>query len=107
MVANPAAGLSLLSLWSARRLWVRRPEERSVCLAQPRRLSSRVSPRENEAAANGWDHFGLEVPMINRAAVDYLLARNFRMDSFMAIFMSDLPFGRFENYILTSPPFFL
>jgi GNAT superfamily N-acetyltransferase len=50
---------------------------------------------------------GLEVPMINRAAVDYLLARGFHMDSFMAISMSDVPFGKFENYILPSPPFFL
>lgn len=51
--------------------------------------------------------FGLEVPMINHSAVDYLLARGYHMDSFMAILMSDTPFGRFENYIVTSPPFFL
>jgi GNAT superfamily N-acetyltransferase len=61
---------------------------------------------ENEAAKDGRE-FGLEVPMINRAAVDYLLARGFHMDSFMAISMSDVPFGKFENYILPSPPFFL
>jgi GNAT superfamily N-acetyltransferase len=62
---------------------------------------------ETEAAACGRDHFGLEVPMINRAAVDYLLARGYQMDSFIALFMSDAPFGKFENYIVTSPPFFL
>jgi GNAT superfamily N-acetyltransferase len=61
---------------------------------------------EDEAAKDGRE-FGLEVPMINRAAVDYLLVRGFHMDSFMAISMSDVPFGKFENYIVPSPPFFL
>jgi GNAT superfamily N-acetyltransferase len=61
---------------------------------------------ESEAAVNKRE-FGLEVPMINRAAVDYLLARGYHMDSFFGLFMSDAPFGKFENYILTSPPFFL
>jgi ribosomal protein S18 acetylase RimI-like enzyme len=62
---------------------------------------------ESEAAKDDRDEFGLEVPMINRAAVDYLLAHGFHMDSFMAISMSNVPFGKFENYILPSPPFFL
>jgi GNAT superfamily N-acetyltransferase len=62
---------------------------------------------ESEAARQRHKEFGLEVPMINHAAVDYLLARGFRMDSFIAIFMSDKPFGKFENYIITSPPFIL
>ena len=61
---------------------------------------------ESQAALNGRE-FGLEVPMINRAAVDYLLARGYHMDSFIGMFMSDAPFGKFENYIVTSPPFFL
>lgn len=61
---------------------------------------------ENEAARRGTE-FGIEVPMVNRVAVDYLLARGYQMDSFMAMFMSDEPFGRFENYIITSPPFFM
>jgi hypothetical protein len=76
-------------------------------LLNPGDFPAVLAHAENEAAAKGQDHFGLEVPMVNRAVVDYLLVRNFRMDSFMALFMSDLPFGRFENYILTSPPFFL
>jgi len=58
-------------------------------------------------AAKAERRFGLEVPMINRAAVDYLLARGYHIDSFMAILMSDIPFGKFENYIITSPLFFL
>lgn len=62
---------------------------------------------ETQAAAQGRPEFGLEVPMVNHVAVDYLLARGYRLDSFMAILMNDGPFGRLENYILTSPPFFL
>jgi hypothetical protein len=62
---------------------------------------------EREAAGAGRDHFGLDVPMINRAAVDHLLARGFRIDVFTANFMSDRAFGQFENYVVTSPPFIL
>lgn len=61
---------------------------------------------ETEAAAQG-HIFGVELPMINRAAVDYLLSRGCQMDSFFALFMSDAPFGKFENYIFPSPPFFM
>lgn len=62
---------------------------------------------ETQAARRGADHFGVEVPLINREAVDYLLRGGFRMDGFLAQFMSDQPFGNFERYILTSPPFFM
>lgn len=61
---------------------------------------------ESEAARNGRE-FGIEVPTINQKAVDYLLGRGYRLDSFVAIMMTDKPFGKFENYIFTSPPFFM
>lgn len=62
---------------------------------------------ESVAAQSGRDHFGVEVPMVNKSAIDDLLARGYRMDSFIAILMNDRPFGHFEHYINTSPPFFL
>lgn len=62
---------------------------------------------ESQAARNEQRHFGVEVPMVNQVVVDYLLARRFRLDVLMAVMMTDKPFGRFENYILTSPPFFM
>lgn len=62
---------------------------------------------ESEAARLGHGHFGLEVPMVNHTAVDYLLGNGFQIDSFIAQFMSDGPTGRFNNYIMTSPPFIL
>jgi GNAT superfamily N-acetyltransferase len=62
---------------------------------------------ETAAHARGAARTGFEVGMVNQAAVDYLLGRGYRLDEFFAFFMSDAPFGRFENYIFTSPPFFL
>jgi GNAT superfamily N-acetyltransferase len=70
-------------------------------------LPAALAQAESTAAASERDHFGLEVPMINRAAVDYLLSCGYRVESFMAMFMSDAPFGRFDHYIITSPPFIL
>jgi GNAT superfamily N-acetyltransferase len=65
-----------------------------------------LSHVETEAAEQG-SEFSVEVPMINRAAVDYLLSRGCRLEPFFEFFMADAPFGKFENYILTSPPFFV
>ena len=66
-----------------------------------------LSYPESQVAAQGRTGFGCEVPMVNQVVVDYLLKRGFRMDSFVALMMNDKPFTRFENYILTSPPFFM
>ncbi len=62
---------------------------------------------EADAAAHGQEDFGVEVPMINRRAVDHLLKRGYRVDAFIALYMSDAPPAGFENYICTSPPFFV
>lgn len=62
---------------------------------------------ETEAARRGEDEFGMQLPLVNRIAVDYLLGRGYRFEDFTVLLMSDHPFGRFENYILTSPPFFI
>lgn len=53
------------------------------------------------------DEVYFEIPMINRHAVDYLLGEGYQMSSFLALFMSNVPFGNFEQYIFPSPPFFL
>ena len=62
---------------------------------------------ESLAATARREEFGVEVPQINRAAVKHLLARGFKLDPFLAFFMSADAFGKFENYIFTSPPFFM
>jgi hypothetical protein len=61
---------------------------------------------ESEAAARG-DEFGLFVPLVNHAAVDYLLARGCRLDRFFLFAMSDPPFAHLDRYILTRPPLFI
>jgi hypothetical protein len=45
--------------------------------------------------------------LVNRAAVGYLLGHGFEMGAFMLLVMTDAPFGRFENYLFTSPPLFV
>lgn len=62
---------------------------------------------ENQAAAAGRNHIGFEVPTINYTAVEYLLGRGFWLDSLVTVMMTDRPFGKFEHYICTSPPFFM
>ncbi len=62
---------------------------------------------ESQAAANGSSEFGLEVPVVNQAAVDYLLGRKYKIHCMVTILMDDDQIANYENYILTSPPFFL
>lgn len=62
---------------------------------------------ETQAHALGAESVGFEVPLINKVVVDYLLGRGYKLDGFLGTILSDEPFGKFENYLLTSPPFFL
>ncbi|MCI0398224.1 MAG: GNAT family N-acetyltransferase [Chloroflexi bacterium] len=83
------------------------PRNGPFALLDERDFPAVLAHAETAAAVDGHDHFGIEVPMINRAAVDYLLARGSHLHGFIALFMCDTPFGHFERYIVTSPPFFL
>ena len=56
-----------------------------------------------EKAAN----FGVEAPLINTKAIQYFIERKYQIDSFSTIFMSNVPFGKFENYLCFSPEFFM
>jgi GNAT superfamily N-acetyltransferase len=76
-------------------------------LLEARDFSAVLAHAETEAGRQGQARFGVEVPMVNRAAVDHLLERGCEIDSFFSLLMTDTPFGQFENYLLTSPPFFL
>lgn len=76
-------------------------------LLDPQDYPLALAYAERLAADLGLDHFGIEVPALNRLAVEYLLGRGFRMDGFIALQMSDRPFDSLDRYILTSPPFFL
>jgi GNAT superfamily N-acetyltransferase len=62
---------------------------------------------ETQAHLLNAEHVGFETPTINTVAVDYLMSRGYRLEGFMTSILSDKPFGKFGNYLLTSPPFFL
>jgi hypothetical protein len=51
--------------------------------------------------------FGVETPLINTKAIQYFVERKYQIDSFSTIFMSNVPFGKFENYLCFSPEFFM
>ena len=61
---------------------------------------------ESRMAERG-SEFGAEAPLINTKAIQYFIERKYQIDSFSAIFMSNVSFGKFENYLGFSPEFFL
>ncbi|HEU4323360.1 MAG TPA: GNAT family N-acetyltransferase [Roseiflexaceae bacterium] len=76
-------------------------------LLDPADFPAVLARAETEAAERGEKEFGVNLPLVNRAAVDYLLAQGFRLDPFTVLFMTDAPLGNFEQYIISSPGFFL
>jgi len=58
-------------------------------------------------AAQHDEEFNLEVPLINKRAIQYLLERKYQMESFTTFFMSNEAFGKFENYLCFNPIFFM
>jgi hypothetical protein len=53
------------------------------------------------------DEFGVETPLVNKMAIQYFLEHKYKMDAFTVVFMSNEPFGSFENYLCFSPIFFM
>ncbi|MBP6016786.1 MAG: GNAT family N-acetyltransferase [Candidatus Promineofilum sp.] len=49
----------------------------------------------------------LQAPLINRAAVEYMLGRGYRLDPSFMFFMSDGRAHRMDRYLITSPPYFV
>lgn len=76
-------------------------------LLEKRDFPAVLAHAETLAYEFGANSIDLEVPAYNTIAVDYLIGRGYLIDGFMASIMSNRSFGNFENYILTSPPFFL
>ena len=65
---------------------------------------SQVERRRHELGAEKTE---FEVALHNRIAVDHLLGRGYRMDSFMTLFCSSEPFGRFDRYLFCGPALIL
>lgn len=62
---------------------------------------------ETLANALGARRVGFETPTINTIVIDFLLKRGYRLEGFMSSIMSNKPFGKLENYLLSSPLYFL
>lgn len=61
---------------------------------------------ETQAAKNH-ESFSIDIPLINRAALQFALQRGYKLSPFYTFFMADRSFGNFENYIFTGPTLFL
>lgn len=66
----------------------------------PAALGPMLAHAESEALV---EEFGVEAPLINRAAVQYLFDQGFRMDPFANYFLSDVEAGKFDRYLVTTP----
>jgi GNAT superfamily N-acetyltransferase len=53
------------------------------------------------------EEFGAEAPLNNQRAIQYFIEHRYQIDSFSTIFMSNEPFGKFQNYLCFSPEFFM
>jgi GNAT superfamily N-acetyltransferase len=78
-----------------------------VAVLDPGDLPALLAHLESQAAALGVEEFGLDVPLANRTAVDTLLSRGFKIGSFQVFWMADEELGKPENYLITSPQFFV
>jgi GNAT superfamily N-acetyltransferase len=58
---------------------------------------------ESIAAAQGLENFGLDVPMLNRTAVAYLLGRGYQMSPFFCFYMCDAHPPHVAKTIVTAP----
>ena len=71
---------------------------------EPGSLGPMLAHAESLAPPEG---LGVDVPLINRSALDYLLEAGYRMDPFVNYFMSRPALGTFDRYLVTSPSFFI
>ncbi len=66
-----------------------------------------IAHAERQAYTLGAKSVGFETPTINTISIDFLMKRGYRLEGFTGSIMSNKPFGKFENYLLSSPPYFL
>ena len=82
------------------------PNSGPFALLDDRDFPAVLAHAESLMAGQGKE-FGAEVPLVNSAAIRYFVDRKYKIDSFSTIFMSNVPFGAFENYLCFSPEFFM
>ncbi|HEX3758230.1 MAG TPA: GNAT family N-acetyltransferase [Kofleriaceae bacterium] len=71
----------------------------------PADLPRLLADAESEAHRAGHHEISFDVALINRAALDHLLGRGYRLQSFPMILFSDAELGRLDRYVFFSPAF--
>lgn len=71
----------------------------------PADLPRLLADAETCAHRAGHQEVWFDVALINRTALDYLLGRGYRLESFPMIFFADADLGRFDRYLSFSPSF--
>ena len=78
-----------------------------IAMLDDRDIPHVLAHAESYAFQSGYSHFGIQVSLINRQAVETLLPLGYHLHPFLALVMQDNPHVNFENYIMTSPVIFL
>ncbi len=71
----------------------------------PADLPRLLADAETWAHRAGHPEVWFDVALINRTAIDHLLGRGYRLESFPMIFFADGDLGRFDRYLSFSPSF--
>ena len=78
---------------------------RSIRCLEDKDFPAVLTYAESIMAERGQE-FGTEAPLINQKAIQYFITHKYQINSFSTIFMSNEPFGKFQNYLCFSPEFF-
>ena len=73
----------------------------------PSDLPAALAHAERRRHELGAEETEFEVALHNRAAVEHLLGRGYRMDAFMTLVCSSEPFGQFDRYVFCGPALIL
>jgi GNAT superfamily N-acetyltransferase len=69
----------------------------------PADLPRLLADAETVAHRAGHEQVWFDVALINRTALDHLLGRGYRLESFPMVFFADANLGRFDRYVSFSP----
>jgi GNAT superfamily N-acetyltransferase len=78
-----------------------------VAALEPASQRSILLHLEGRAHARGIENVSFVVPMINEVAMNHLLARGYKIQPPLQLFMSNEPFGKFDRFISYGPPLIL
>jgi GNAT superfamily N-acetyltransferase len=74
-----------------------------IAALEPADQSEMLLHLEGRAHALSVESISFDVPTINEVAMRHLLARGFKIDAPLTMFMSSVPFGKFDRFIAFTP----